>query len=188
MKKIKKSIFIFFRPMLHIFCRFFFEQKYLSGRHFETDYYGYIWALRSIWTRSILRLAPPMPCPVALSCHVSNFKNIVIHPDNIDNFQSPGTYFQNFKGMIHIGYGTCIAPNVGLITANHKIDNLIEHEDGRDIKIGEKCWIGMNSVILPGVHLGNHTIVAAGSVVTKSFPEGKVVVGGVPAKILKTLP
>lgn len=187
MKKIIKSTFLFLKPVVHVFCGLFFERKYLTGRHFEKDYCGYIWALRSIWTRNILRLAPPAPCPVALNCHVSNFKNIVIHPDNIDNFQSPGAYFQNFRGVIHIGYGSYIAPNVGLITADHKLDNLDEHEDAQDVKIGEKCWIGMNSIILPGVVLGNQTIVAAGSVVTKSFPDGKVVVGGVPAKILKNL-
>lgn len=45
----------------------------------------------------------------------------------------------------------------------------------------------MNSVVLPGVSLGTRTIVAAGSVVTKSFPEGYCVVGGTPAKIIKRL-
>jgi len=45
----------------------------------------------------------------------------------------------------------------------------------------------MNAVILPGVHLGDHTIVAAGSVVTKSFPQGNCILGGVPAKVVKEL-
>ncbi|MDT4068951.1 type 8 capsular polysaccharide synthesis protein Cap8J, partial [Staphylococcus aureus] len=58
---------------------------------------------------------------------------------------------------------------------------------GEDVKIGNYSWIGMNSVILPGVELGEHTIVGAGSVVTKSFPEGNVVIGGNPAKIIKKI-
>lgn len=45
----------------------------------------------------------------------------------------------------------------------------------------------MNAVILPGVHLGDHTIVGAGSVVTRSFPEGNIIIAGVPAKKIKDL-
>lgn len=185
-EKLKKMLGIF-RPLLRFIFSLFFNKKYLTGRFFDPGLEGYIWALRAVWARNILRLAGPMPWPMALTCHVSNANNIFFHPDNIDNFQSPGCYFQNFKGKIYLGYGTYIAPNVGLITANHKLDNLDEHEDGRDIVIGEKCWIGMNSVVLPGVVLGEGTIVAAGAVVSKSFPEGHVVIGGIPAKILKVI-
>ncbi|MGF6348662.1 DapH/DapD/GlmU-related protein [Variovorax sp. W2I14] len=67
------------------------------------------------------------------------------------------------------------------------MDSLDKHEEGEDIVIGEHCWIGMNVVVLPGVVLGPKTIVAAGAVVTKSFPEGNSVIGGVPAKLLKRL-
>ncbi len=56
-----------------------------------------------------------------------------------------------------------------------------------DVNIGEKCWIGMNSVILPGVTLGTNTIVGADSIVTKSFPEGFCVIAGNPAKIIKAI-
>jgi len=56
-----------------------------------------------------------------------------------------------------------------------------------DVYIGDYCWIGANAVILLGVHLGPHTIVGAGSIVTKSFPEGYCVIAGNPAKIIKKL-
>lgn len=83
--------------------------------------------------------------------------------------------------------GCIIAPNCGFITANHNFDEFDKHYDGKDIIIGDNCWIGMNSTILPGVVLGNHTIVGAGSVVTKSFTEGHCVIAGNPAKIIKRL-
>jgi len=107
--------------------------------------------------------------------------------DDLNNFQSPGTYFQNFKGKIILGRGCYIAPNVGIITVNHDIENLREHAEAEDVELGDNCWIGMNSIVLPGVILGARTIVAAGSVVTKSFPQGAVVLGGVPAVIIKSL-
>lgn len=54
------------------------------------------------------------------------------------------------------------------------------------IKIGNNVFIGFNSLILPGVEIGDNTVIAAGSVVTKSF-KGNVVIGGVPAKVIKDL-
>ena len=49
----------------------------------------------------------------------------------------------------------------------------------------KNCWIGFNAVILPGVILGDNTIVGAGSIVTKSFESGHCVIAGNPAKIIK---
>lgn len=174
-------------PLLKFILSLFFDKKYLTGRHFDSGIEGYLWGFRAIWCRNILRLARPAPWPMVLGCIVSKPANLHFHPDDIDNFQSPGTYFQNFKGHIYLGKGTYIAPNVGLITANHDFQNLDQHTEGKDIIIGDKCWIGMNAVILPGVVLGERTIVAAGAVVSKSFPDGKVVIGGVPAKIIKSI-
>ena len=90
-------------------------------------------------------------------------------------------------GKIVIGEGTYIAPNVGIITTNHDLNNPDEHLGGEDVLIGKQCWIGMNSVILPGVVLGDHTIVGAGSIVTKSFHEGNCVIAGNPARKIKEL-
>ena len=55
----------------------------------------------------------------------------------------------------------------------------------KDTRIGHHCVIGGRAIILPGVTLGNHVYVAAGSVVTKSFPD-HCLIGGNPAKIIKT--
>jgi len=65
--------------------------------------------------------------------------------------------------------------------------NFSLHVPENPIKIGKNCWIGANAVILPGVELAEHTIVAAGAVVTKSFLEGDCVIGGVPAKVIKKI-
>ncbi len=55
-------------------------------------------------------------------------------------------------------------------------------------KIGSYSWIGMNSVILANVELGDFTIVQAGSMVKDSFPKGYCVIGGNPAKLIKQFP
>lgn len=88
----------------------------------------------------------------------------------MNDFNAFGCYFQNFAAKIVIGKGSYIAPNVGLVTANHVLTDLEQHQPGKDIVLGKNCWIGMNSTVLPGVVLGDHTVVGAGSVVTKSVP------------------
>ena len=186
-RSIKKAVFTAFKPAIKLAISIFFDKKFIAGRYFEDTHVGYVWAIKSILQRNILRLGQPLPWPVGLTCKITDPNKITFHPDDLNNFQSPGTYIQNFKAHIYLGKGSYMAPNVGIITANHKIDNLDEHEEGKDVVIGEKCWIGMNSIVLPGVTLGNKTIVAAGSVVTKSFPQGHVVIGGAPARILKQL-
>jgi len=99
---------------------------------------------------------------------------------------SPGNYIEACNGII-IGDYSNIGPNVGLLSANHNlIDNSI-HDFEKPIKIGSFCWIGMNAVILPGVELGDFTIVGAGAVVTKSFADGYCVLGGSPANIINHL-
>lgn len=90
------------------------------------------------------------------------------------------------KSPITIGNYTIIAPNVILPGRNHNVYNYRQHEDG-GINIGNYCWIGANSVILPNVMLGDHVVVGAGSVVTKSFENGHVIIAGNPAKIIKYL-
>jgi acetyltransferase-like isoleucine patch superfamily enzyme len=97
----------------------------------------------------------------------------------------PGCYIQG-AGGVEIGDYSIIAPGVGIISSNHDIYDYKEYVLSK-VKIGRYCWIGMNAVILPNVELGDHTIVGAGSVVTKSFPEGYCILAGVPAKIIKTI-
>lgn len=170
------------RSVVKFLLSAFFDRRHLSGRFFDETRGGYVWAVRSIWVNSVLRVGKPCPWPTAATCLISNPNNLRFHPDDLNNFQSPGTYFQNMSEVITIGRGTYIAPNVGIITANHLLSDLSQHSGGQPVTIGENCWIGMNSVILPGVVLGPRTIVGAGSVVTKSFIEGGVTIAGSPAR------
>ena len=116
---------------------------------------------------------------------VYNYKNIVF--DKTGNiFKSPGCVY-NAAAKITIGSHTWIGMNVGLITQNHDLYNPDEVMEPEPIWIGDYCWIGMNSVILPGITLGDHTVVGAGSVVTKSFPDGLCVIAGSPARLIRNL-
>lgn len=125
--------------------------------------------------------------PVSPGCLIGGDpSNIHFSPDELNNFQGQGCYYQTF-GEITIGKGVYIACNVGIITANHNVRNLDEHETARDVVIGDDCWIGMNSMIMPGVVLGSRTIVGAGTVVTHSFPEGNCVICGNPGRKMKDL-
>lgn len=98
----------------------------------------------------------------------------------------PGCYIQGNNG-IAIGDGCQFGPGVGIISANHLTTDLMAHSPAVSIRIGHRCWIGMNAIILPEVQLGDHTIVGAGAVVTKSFPEGYAMIAGNPAKLIYRL-
>lgn len=164
-----------------------YPSAYLRGYYFEESTLGWHWVWRSILWQKILGFNRHCPWPVTPFTTVGQAKNITFDINDLVNFQSKGCYYQCFDGRIVIGSGTYIAPNVGLITANHNPVAPSEHLPGKDIELGASCWIGMNSVILPGVRLGDHTVVGAGSVVTTSFPEGHCIIGGVPARKLKDL-
>jgi acetyltransferase-like isoleucine patch superfamily enzyme len=110
----------------------------------------------------------------------------IIRGKNVYPGDSPYNYIEASNGLT-IGDYTNISPNVGIISANHDlIDNAIVLT-APPISIGKFCWIGMNAVILPGVQLGDFTIVGAGAIVSRSFPDGYCVIAGNPAKIINHL-
>lgn len=121
--------------------------------------------------------------PAHKNCTIANVKNIKVGINCL--IGRPGNYLQGAGGLFFGNY-VQLAPNVGILTSNHDLyDQRLSVK--KEVIIGDYCWIGMNSVVLPGVTLGTRTIVAAGSVVTKSFPDGFCVIGGSPAKIIKEL-
>lgn len=184
----KKRIFrIFIVPPLKLLAKLLYKKEHLTGRHFDNSQKGWVWVLKGIWFQKILGFNRKLPFPASPSITVSNPENLILGKNNLNNLQSFGIYYQNASAKIYLGDDCYIGPNVGLITANHDIDDLSKSLEGQDIHIGNNCWIGMNSTVLPGVTLGDKTVVGAGSVVTKSFPSGNIVIAGNPAKVIKNL-
>jgi acetyltransferase-like isoleucine patch superfamily enzyme len=122
--------------------------------------------------------------PVHWTSKVYDEKSIVVGVDAYPGIMN-GCYIQG-KGGIFIGDYTQIAPNVVIVSSNHDVYDSRKHIL-KPVKIGKYCWIGAGAKIMPGVVLGDWTVVAAGAVVTKSFPDGCCVIGGVPAALLKEL-
>lgn len=110
-------------------------------------------------------------------------KNISIGKDV---FINSGCHFQD-QGGITIGDGSLIGHNVVLATINHDLDPRNNRKNYyAPINIGNHVWIGSNATILPGVNIGDWAVVAAGAVVAKDV-SAYAVVGGIPAKVLKTI-
>lgn len=121
--------------------------------------------------------------PVHSTCTIANMRKIYVGINS--TVARPGCYLQG-AGTIRFGDYVQLAPNVGILSANHDLYDQRKYNVA-PIVIGDYSWIGMNSVVLQGVILGPRTIVAAGAVVTKSFPDGYCVLAGVPAKVVKYL-
>ena len=94
-------------------------------------------------------------------------------------------------GPVTIGNHVNLAQGITVTALNHNFEDKELRIDEQGVStnpviIGDDIWIGANAVILPGVTIGNHSVVAAGAVVTKDVPP-HTLVAGVPAKIIKTL-
>ncbi len=101
-------------------------------------------------------------------------------------FINSGCKFQDQGGIV-IKDGALIGHNVVMATLNHDIDSKKRADmHPSPIIIGENVWVGSNATILPGVTIGDGSIVAAGAVVTKNIPKN-VVVAGVPAKVIRKI-
>lgn len=91
------------------------------------------------------------------------------------------------RGGITIGDGALIGPKVNLITISHPEDPEQRHSTWTaPITIGNNVWIGVAATILPGVTIGDNTIVAANAVVTRSMP-ANAMVAGMPARVVRPI-
>lgn len=94
-------------------------------------------------------------------------------------------------GGISIQKGSILAPEVVIYSRNHNYDSpdlsALPYDNIvilKEVVIGKYVWIGRRAIILPGVHIGSHAVVAAGSVVTKNVPDYALVAGN-PARVVK---
>lgn len=125
-------------------------------------------------------------------------KGVTIHPHcfigNNNLLIESGTFINynvwfNTAGHIHIGKDCNIAFKVTFITSSHEVGST-EHRAGKStsesIYVGDGTWIGANATIMPGVKIGEGSIIAAGSVVTSDC-ESNAIYAGVPARKIRSL-
>ena len=90
---------------------------------------------------------------------------------------------------IYIGSNTMIGPNVTIATAGHPVlPELREqaYQFNAPVHIGKNCWLGAGVIVLPGITIGDNSVIGAGSVVTKDIPENVIAVGN-PCRILREI-
>lgn len=93
-------------------------------------------------------------------------------------------------GTVIIGNDVMMGPECTIYTRNHKFDDVTTtmreqgFQEEKPVYIGDDVWIGGRVIILPGVNIGSHSIIGAGSVVTKDVPEWSVACGN-PAVVKK---
>lgn len=146
-----------------------------SGYHTEPEVVEW---MRKITGRPVddsFRLFPPF--------YTDCGKNLKIGKDV---FFNSGVKIQD-QGGVTIEDGVLLGHNVVIATLDHSLDP--EHRGNMipaPVHIGKNVWVGANATICKGVTIGNGAVIAAGAVVTKDVPEN-VIVGGVPAKLIKKI-
>ena len=123
------------------------------------------------------------------------FVNPPFYCDYGKNIEVGKNFFANYNCMIidvakvTIGENCMMAPNVAIYTAGHPIHPAARnsaYEYGIEVPIGDNVWLGGNTVVVPGVHIGSNVVIGAGSVVTKDIPDWSVAVGN-PCRVVKKI-
>ena len=140
--------------------------------------------VKSILVQKVLRVNARVPWPVHWTTRVQA-------PGQIDRGSrspglSAGCHIDGRNGIV-FGRNVWVGPRVTVVSMSHDVNDYSRYVDAPPVRIGDNCWLGAGAFVLPAVELGAHTIVAAGAVVTKSFPEGNQVLAGNPARVIRTL-
>lgn len=123
------------------------------------------------------------------------FINPPFYCDYGKNIEVGKNFFANYNctildvAKVKIGDNCQMAPNVAIYTAGHPIhpdtrNSLYEY--GKAVTIGDNVWIGGNTVICPGVHVGSNVVIGAGSVVTKDLPDWCIAAGN-PCRVIRKI-
>jgi acetyltransferase-like isoleucine patch superfamily enzyme len=167
----------FFRDLAFKFLRLFYKQGEIQ--------YSSVKYLFTLWfVQKIIGINRSIPWPVHWTSQVKAWENVEIGDE------MPGIgiccYIDGRNGII-IERNVWIAPKVSIISQNHDNLDYTSYVGSKPILIGRDSLLAAGCIILPGVELGPHTIVGAGAIVTKSFPEGNQLIAGNPARVIKKL-
>lgn len=123
------------------------------------------------------------------------FINPPFYCDYGKNIEVGKNFFANYNctildvAKVKIGDNCQMAPNVAIYTAGHPIHPATRnslYEYGKPVTIGDNVWIGGNTVICPGVQVGNNVVIGAGSVVTKDLPDWCIAAGN-PCRVIRKI-
>jgi maltose O-acetyltransferase len=117
---------------------------------------------------------------VQLHCRFLNGRKIHLGERNVINF---GCLLDGRKFHIRIGHDVSIGPNASILTLGHDPQSPDLADRGGDVLIGDRVWIGYGAIILPGITLGEGSVVGAGAVVTKDVAPFTIVAGNPARKI-----
>ena len=123
------------------------------------------------------------------------FVNPPFYCDYGSHIEVGKNFFANYNctildvAKVKIGDNCMFAPNVAIYTAGHPVhpdtrNSLYEY--GKEVTIGDNVWLGGNTVVCPGVHIGNNVVIGAGSVVTRDIPD-MVIAAGNPCKVIRPI-
>lgn len=165
------------KAVFQSFLRLFYP-KFKNEQYFNKT------LLKYIFWQKVLGINRSTPWPV-------HFTSQVKCPEKIKNGTkapgySMGCYIDGRNGIV-IEENVYVGPRVSIISMNHNKADMELYDKADPIIIRRNCWLATNAVILAGVELGEHTVVAAGAVVTKSFTEGHQMLAGNPAVVVKKL-
>lgn len=123
------------------------------------------------------------------------FVNPPFYCDYGNHIEVGKNFFANYNctildvAKVTVGDNCQLAPNVAIYTAGHPLHpdtRNTMYEYGIEVTIGDNVWIGGNTVICPGVHIGSNTVIGAGSVVTRDVPDW-VVAAGNPCRVIRKI-
>lgn len=122
-------------------------------------------------------LNPPFYCDYGSNIHVG--RNCFINYNCVILDNAP----------VRMGDNCLLAPNVAIYTAGHTLHpdaRALGYEFGIGITLGDNVWVGGNTVICPGVHIGSNVVIGAGSVVTRDIPDWSLAVGN-PCRVVRSI-